>query len=145
MYSRLGLLVNTAHTQSQKHRGRLKELSVKRWYCCTSAVALLLVLLCYTAAVVVVCTSVPWLRGCLWDSEEVWLYVILPQQQLNRSFGNMCSFLPPPMNRTTGSTAHTHTHRSTVGGRRKGKSLMCDCCCTVAAAKQTSLRAGGTV
>ena len=45
MLSRLRLLVNTAQTQTQRHRGYHKRESVERECCCTTSCAVLLLLL----------------------------------------------------------------------------------------------------
>ena len=50
-----------------------------------------------------------------------------------------CAFL---LLKSTGITAHTRTHKRVVRGRHKRKSLMCDCCCPVAASFVESSRDG---
>ena len=88
MQSQSHLLVNTARTQTQKHRGSQKHQKLKRGCCCITAVVLL------RAAAFVL----------------LWVYIVEVHQAIN---GPLREYAFVRFARTTANTANKRTHRST--------------------------------
>ena len=122
------LLVNTAYTcDIYEHNSTAvachKGQSSKRWCCYTAVLPLLLFPVCIVAARLLL--KIP-------RNRSVGLYGPDPKQHpiICTSLENRCWLLFP---RSAG-TWHKHADAPSVAVT-KGKSSMCDCCCTVAATK----------
>ena len=96
-------LLNTAHTNTKPPWLSQKTRVWSAECYCTAAVPLLLL------------GCVPWLRGCSWNPEEVWIYIALAPEQhlidctsLDYVFGPTSKYLLFP--RSTGNKHGTNTH-----------------------------------
>ena len=74
MYLLVNTIINNTLT-TRKHRAWLSLWpgSLKRWCSCIAAVPLLLLLL--------LSLRVLWLRGCVFNPDAVWVYIVLPPEQ----------------------------------------------------------------